>query len=216
MRLSGHTTQRFEAARHHRKRFVRLCLAALAIVLLGSAAQSADVIDRLLAVVGGQVVTLSDLEQHRALGRLFGDPVPEDDESALREVIENLLIRNEIFTFPGIQITPDELDAYLSQLRNMEELPLETVRTAVGDRLQLIRFVDLRFRQFIQATDEEIGRYYDDVFVPEARAQGLEPVPLLDDVLDLIRTNVIEEKVSEEITVWTEALYRRSEIEVVE
>ena len=215
MRLSGHTTQRVKAATRRRKRLVRLCLAAL-VVLLGSAALSADVIDRLLAVVEGQVVTLSDLEQHRALGRLFGDPVPEDDQSALREVIENLLIRNEVVNFPGIQVAPDELDAYLSQLRSTEELPLETVRTAAHDRLRLIRFVDLRFRQFMQATDEEIGRYYDDVFVPEARRQGLDPVPLLDEVRDLIRTNVIEEKVSKEITVWTEALYRRGEIEVVE
>ena len=194
---------------------ILFCVGAFGIAVSIDSAR-ADVIDKLMAVVEGQVVTLSDLEQHRALGRLLGDPVPEDDRSALREVIENLLIRNEVGNFPGIQIAPDELDAYLSQLRVAEELPLETVRMAAHDRLRLIRFVDLRFRQFIQATDEEIGRYYEDVFIPEARTQGLEPVPLLEDVRDLIRTNVIEEKVSKEITAWTEALYRRSEIEVVE
>ena len=197
------------------KRFgILLWVVALGTAVLDSA--SADVIDKLMAVVEGQVVTLSDLEQHRALARLFGDPVPEDDRSALREVIENLLIRREVGNFPGIQITEDELDAYLSQLRSTEELPAETVRTAVHDRLRLIRFVDLRFRQFVQANDEEIGRYYADVFIPEAQAQGLAPVPTLNGVRNLIRTNVIEEKVSKEITVWTEALYRRSEIEVVE
>jgi hypothetical protein len=89
------------------------------------------------------------------------------------------------------------------------------LRNAILRRLRTARYFDLRFRQFLRATDEEIRAYYDSVFIPELKARGVSPVPPLEEVSDAIRTNVIGEKLDREVTVWLDALRRRSNIEIL-
>ncbi len=175
-----------------------------------------ELIDRMMAVVDGRVVTQGDLRRHVGVARLFGDPVVDDESRLLQEVIENLLIQDQIDQFPGVQIEEDRVDAIISQLPDTGSLTAETVRDAARQRLERITYFELRFRRFTEATDEEIATYYQTVFLPEALARGLEPLPALDDVGDLIGENVITEKADREISAWTDSLIARSEIEVVE
>ena len=176
----------------------------------------ADLIDRMMAVVDGRVVTQGDLRRHVEVARLFGDPVVNDESALLQEVIEDLLIRDQIEQFPGFQLEESLLDDYISQLPDTEALTSEVFRDAARQRLERIAYFDLRFRRFTAVTEEEITNYYETVFRPEARARGLEPVPALDEVGDLISENVITEKADREISAWTDSLIARSDIEVVE
>ena len=188
---------------------------ALGVLFSGNVLR-ADLIDRMMAVVDGRVVTLSDVRRHGEVARLFGDPVGDDQSEQLQEVIEDLLIQGQIEQFPGLQVAEERVDEYISQLPDTEVITAEVVRDAVRKRLERISYFDLRFRRFTQATDEEIASYYETVFRPEARARGLEPLPALDEVGDLIGENVIIEKADREISAWTDSLIARSEIEVVE
>jgi hypothetical protein len=79
-----------------------------------------------------------------------------------------------------------------------------------------LRYFDARFRRFINPPPEEVRKYYDDVFVPEAKTRGLNPIPPLEQVSDLIRRNVIEEHVGRDVTLWLEGIRRRSQIEIFE
>ena len=191
---------------------ILVCFLALAWV----PAMYGDVIDRLMAVVDGDVITLGDVKQERALRRFFGDEAPSDDQSMLDEVIEDFLIRNQVDQIPGIQITSEEVEAYSLQLGDPGDLAAEVVAVAVRQRMKLARYVDLRFRQFIRVSDSEIEEYYREVFLPETQSSGLASVPTLDSVREAVRTNVIEEKVNREIRLWVNSLIRRSDIEVVE
>jgi hypothetical protein len=74
----------------------------------------------------------------------------------------------------------------------------------------------MRFGQFIQASDADVSKYYDEVFVPEAKKRELNPIPPLTEVADLIRNNVVREAMNHEINIWLEAIRRRSNIEVFE
>ena len=78
------------------------------------------------------------------------------------------------------------------------------------------KYFDLRFRQFIRPGDEDVRKYYDDVFVPEAKKRGLDPIPQLAQITDSVRTNVIQEQMNHEINVWLDAIRTRSNIEVFE
>ena len=193
-------------------RFTAVLSCLLALAALGWA----DVIDRMVAIVNGNVVTQSDVEQYRDLERAFGDSVPDETDALLGKLIEGMLIREQVDQFPGIQITDERLEAYMGTVGDARSLPPATLRNAVRARLRRLRFIDLRFGQFIQPTDLEIADYYEAVFVPEARNQGLSPLPELDAVRDLIRTNVVTERINQEMSAWVESLLRRSEIEVVE
>ena len=78
------------------------------------------------------------------------------------------------------------------------------------------KYFELRFGQFIHASDADVQKYYNDVFIPAAKERGLNPVPPLTEVTDLIRNNVVQEAMNHEVTIWLEALRRRSNIEVFE
>ena len=90
------------------------------------------------------------------------------------------------------------------------------MREVIRKRIQMAKYFDVRFRQFLRASDEEIRKYYDEVFVPEAKARGLNPIPPLEQVADVIPKNVIEEKLDHEVKIWLEAIRRRSDIEIFE
>ena len=78
------------------------------------------------------------------------------------------------------------------------------------------KYFEMRFGQFIQASDEDINKYYNNVFVAEAKKRELNPIPPLEQVSDLIRNNVVQEGLNHEINIWLEAIRRRSNIEVFE
>ncbi len=191
---------------------ILVCFLALAC----APAMYGDVIDRLMAVVDGDVITLGDVKPERAIRRFFGDEAPSDDQAMLDEVIEDFLIRNQVDQIPGIQIKSEEVEAYSLQLGDPGDLSAELVAVAVRQRIKLARYVDLRFRQFIRVSDPEIEEYYREVFLPETESSGVASVPPLDSVREAVRTNVIEEKVNREIRLWLNSLIRRSDIEVVE
>jgi tRNA isopentenyl-2-thiomethyl-A-37 hydroxylase MiaE len=71
-----------------------------------------------------------------------------------------------------------------------------------------------RFEQFVRVSDEELRKYYDDVYAPEARARG-ERVAPLEEVSDAIRQNRALEKTNEEVGSWLIELRRRSVIEKI-
>ncbi len=186
------------------------CLLALATV------GWADVIDRMVAIVNRSVVTQNDVERYRDLNLAFGDSVPDESDTLLGRLIEDMLINEQVDQFPGIQIADELIEASMKALGDTRGLRPVTLHNAVRARLRRLRFTDLRFGQFIQPTDVEIADYYEAVFVPEAENQGLSPLPDLDAVRDLIRSNVVTERINQEMSAWVESLLRRSEIEVVE
>ena len=195
----------------------RSFVAAIAIGIVSLAGVShADVIDRLMAVIDGRVVTLGDVNRYREVSRLFGDPVRQEESDLLQEVIEDLLIQDQIDQFPGLQVVEERIDEYMAHLPDSEALTSTVIRDAVRKRLQRIDYFELRLRRFTEATDEEIINYYETVFVPEAQARGLEPLPAVDEVSELISENVTTEKADRELSIWTDSLIARSEIEVVE
>jgi hypothetical protein len=190
--------------------------AVLSCLLALAAVGWADVIERMVAIVNGSVVIQNDVERYRDLKLAFGDSLPDESAALLGKLIEGMLISEQVDQFPGIQIADERIEAYMETLGDTRSLRPVTLHNAVRARLRRLRFTDLRFGQFIQPTDLEITDYYETVFVPEAKNQRLSSLPELDAVRDLIRTNVVAERINQEMSAWVESLLRRSEIEVVE
>jgi hypothetical protein len=74
----------------------------------------------------------------------------------------------------------------------------------------------MKFRQAIRPTDEAVRKYYEEIFVPEAKKRGLPSIPPLTDpqMLAAVRQNVIQETLDHEVDVWLEAIRRKSNLEV--
>lgn len=188
----------------------------LIILLLSATSVRAEIIDRMMAVVNNHIITLSDLGREREIRAVLGGSDSKDDKTILKELIDAQIIEDQIAQFPGIEVTDVQLDSELKRHPDFRGLTPDVVRAAILRRLRTAEFFQVRFRQFIRPTDEEVRRYYDTIFVPAAAKQGISPVPSLEQMTDAVRNNVIEEKVTHEVENWLEATRRRSGIEIFE
>ena len=134
----------------------------------------------------------------------------------VQQLIDNYLIEAQIADFPGIEVTDDDVTKEFQKSGASEGASSQSLREAVRLRIRMQKYFEMRFGQFIQASDEDVKKYYNVVFVPEAQKRGLNPIPPLADVSDLVRSNIIQESMNHEITIWLEAIRRRSNIEVFE
>jgi len=193
----------------------RIYLSVFALLFLVTIGR-AEVIDRIVAVVEGHIITLSDLRQEREVRARLGEQAIDNDADLVRQLVDNYLIERQTAEYPNIDVVNEEVEAELkrSTSRITES---EALRDSVRRRIRMQKFFDLKFRQLIRPTDEEIRKYYENVFVPEARARGLQSVTPLSDgeMARGIRENVIQESLDHEVEVWLEAIRRRSNIEVV-
>jgi hypothetical protein len=172
------------------------------------------IIDRMVAIVDGEVVTQGDIEEYRVLARFFGAEPSDDDDVVLRQIIENRLLAREIARFPGNAIRQADVDAYLRQFGDPGELPAEVIRNGARRRMELDRYY-ATLRRLMRATDAEIQGLYQTEFVPAARASG-EVVPPLGEVRAQLEEIIVADKLSQEISLRVETLYRSYQVEVVE
>jgi hypothetical protein len=196
------------------KRALHLCVFASLCALLPS---KAEVIDRICAVVDGHIITMSDVRQEREIRARLGQKAVESDKDLVRVLIDDRLIESEIADYPGIEVSDADVSAYLEDSIAREGSPTQAVRDAVRRRILMQKFFEAKFRQSIVPADEDIRKYYQDVFVPEARSR-LNPVPPLSDpqIAAAVRDNVAKELLDHEVNTWLEAIRRRSKIEVFE
>jgi hypothetical protein len=174
-----------------------------------------EVLDRIIAVVEGHVITLSDVRQEREIRGQLGETFKGDDKALAREMIDNYLIDRQSTDFAGLDIPQQEIDTELKRVVP-QGVPSQAMRDAVMLRLRISKFFELRFQQFIRPTEQEVQKYYNEVFLPEARSRGANPLPPLEQVADGIRNNLIQEQRNREIDMWLAGIRKRSNIEVFE
>ena len=193
----------------------------------------AEVIDRLVAVVNRQIITLGDLEQEQRLQGLDAFPAEPTGKSSaeqritqdvvLQRLIEQILIREQIQQFPGLEIEDALVESQLASVQKklggaekLGDLNVETA--AVKDRLrwqlQVMKFIDYRFRQFVMVDTKEIEAYYQNQFLPELQKRNSLPAPQLADVEDKIRKIVTEEKLNIQVEEWLASLRKDASIEI--
>src|SRR5213594_559704 len=173
----------------------------------------AEVIDRIAAVVDGHIITTSDMREQREIGTKLGDKPIEDDAALLQKMIDDYLIETNM-TDVTVDVTDDELDAEMRKFGPGSGIPLTKVREAVRLRIRMRKYFDKRWGESIHPTDEDIRRYYENVFVPAAKERGLAAIPTLESVADSVRNNVFQEALNHEINIWLEAIRRKSKIEI--
>ena len=191
---------------------IGVCLLASGFWLLAST--HAETLDKIVAVVDGRIITLSDVRQESAVRSILGEKTINDD-AVIQQLIEGYLIESQLAGFPGINVNDEEIADAVGKLQQRESVSPRALHDAVLRRMRTARYLEVRFRQFLGASDQDVRKYYDDVFVPTARARGMNPIPALEQVSDAIRKNVVEEQLDHEVSIWLEAVRRRSNIEIL-
>jgi len=146
--------------------------AAMAAVALGAGRASAEVIDRILAIVGGQVVTLSDASIALAVGTVDAAGAADPIEAAMNGLIERRLVLVEVDRYALPEPAEAAVDAKLAELRATiaARVPAQETLARLGldeDRLRQIARNDLRIAAYldqrfgvVQPTEAEVLQFY--------------------------------------------------------
>jgi hypothetical protein len=198
------------------------------------------VLDRVVAVVNNHAILASDLDDEMRLSVL--DPARGGlgvltRRRALEQLIGRALIQQQIRQEDEQAAEPSQadVDARLAELR--KELPaclrrncasdagwkaflaehgltLERVEAYMRNRLQILRFIEMRFRQGIRISPEEIDAYYRDILLPQYVAG--EAIPPLDKVAPRIEEILLQRHVNVLFDEWLRNLRKQGEVEVLD
>lgn len=197
---------------------------ALALSLLASFLASTargELVDRIMAIIDREVVTLSEAEEARAIGR-----ARTGNEARLVDVVERLiesrLVEREVERFTGAPVSPELVDGALAEVRGgfdseaaflemlaKNGLTEEELRASLDRQLKVTAYLERRFRPLTFVTDEQIEAYYRDELVPELR-EGRPPG--LEEVSDSIRRILEERAFNARVEEWIEGLKGRARI----
>jgi hypothetical protein len=206
----------------------------------GCQASGAVVLDRVVAVVNNQAILASDVDEELRLAVLdpgragLGQLTPQ---AALEQLVSRALIQQQIREedAQAAEPSPNEIDARLAEIR--KEVPAcvhlncstdagwkaflvqngltpQRVRSYLRYRLQILRFIELRFRQGIRIAPEEIQSYYNMTLLPQY-APG-EAIPKLDEVSPRIQEILLQQQVNALFDDWLTNLRKQGDVEVLD
>lgn len=98
-------------------------LPALMALVLTSALARAEVIDRVLAVVGGQLITLTDVKAARDLGLQSAGNAPDPVRAILSKLIERELVLAEVERYVPPEPSADAVDREVAKVRARFDSP---------------------------------------------------------------------------------------------
>jgi hypothetical protein len=202
--------------------------------------QTPQTLDRVVAVVNNHAILSSDIDEEIRISIL--DPAGQNSgaltpQRALEQLISRALIEQQMRQedIQAAEPTQSEVDARLKELRT--ELPACVHANCASDdgwkaflaahgltphlvdaslryRLQILSFIELRFRQGISVSEQEIAAYYHDTLIP-LYAKGEEKPPL-EKVAPRIQEILLQQKVNVLFDGWLRNLRTQGEVEVLD
>jgi hypothetical protein len=128
-----------------------------------------EVIDRVLAILPGQIITLSDVEAALDLGLVETPAGAERLAGGLTSLIDRVLMLNEVRRVNPAEPAASAIDARVARIRQRFAAPADVsrvlaargldeavLRIYAADDLRLASYLDERFSAAAQPTDEEI------------------------------------------------------------
>jgi hypothetical protein len=205
-----------------------------------SSQEGAVVLDRVVAVVNNHAILASDLDEEIKLAVL--DPGEAgmgvlSPQRALEQLIGRALIQQQIrqederWADPSDERVSERLHEIRTELPacvhehcateagwnsflTAHGLTAPRVETYLRYRLQILGFVEMRFRQGIQIPPAEIERYYRETLLPQFRAG--EKLPTLESVAPRIQEILLQRQVNALFDDWLTNLRQQGDIEVLD
>ena len=200
-----------------RSRFSWLALMAL----LPGAAARAELVDRIVAIIDREVVTLSEAEQASEIARARTD-ASAPLVSVVERLIESRLVEREVDRFTGEPVSPELVDGALREVRagfssesafrdmlTRSGLSEEELRAKLRRQIAVTQYLEQRFRPLTFVTEEQIEAYYRDELLPSLQGR---PLPELSEVSDSIRRILEERAFNARVEEWIDGLKGRTRI----
>lgn len=218
-----------------------VCLGSgTAVFAQSSQAEPPVVLDRVVAVVNGHAILSSDLREETVLSILEpndGDTGAETQQEALQRLISRALIRQQIREEDARTTEPTRADIQQRITEIRKELPIcvqehcatdagwsdflskhgltqRRVEVYLRGRMEILRFIEMRFKQGIQISQQDVEAYYRNTLVPQY--QPGQSVPQLSAVAPRIEEILLQQQVNSMFSGWLDSLRNQGEVEVLD
>jgi hypothetical protein len=179
-------------------------LAALVLLLVGNARVTAEVVERILAVVDGRPLMLTET---RLVERVLG----VDRKAALDSLIDERLMYREAARLPQAALTPEEEErAYASLVAKAsgraEGLPEGDLRLMAARQAVILKYVHFRFLPQVRIDDQALRRAYED------ELGGRPGAPSFEEAAPALRQRLVDRDLGEKIEAWVRGLRSAADV----
>lgn len=185
-----------------------------------SEGRQGELIERALAIVGGQVISLSEVRTMLALGLVDGKGDQDPLTVATSKLIDRALMLREVDRYAPSEPAAEMIDARLAVVHQTAGSPEAfnallaaggmsepRLREWIRNDYRITNYLEQRFAAAGTPTDQEVSAYYND-HLDEFQRGGLS----FEQAGRLIRDRLAGERRRELITDWVLDLRRRTEI----
>lgn len=193
-------------------------------------------LDRVVAIVNGGLVLQSEVAADERLAAF--QPLRVREAASQDQVVERLIDRELILQQMSLQPQPPiddaEVDAQLAALRKSipacaayrcdtdagwerfvaaQGFTMDELRRRWKQRMEVLRFIEQRFRMGIRITPAEIDTYYRQTLVPAYRTEKAAP-PTEESISDRIQEILLQQQVTELLNDWLKTLRTQGSVRV--
>lgn len=195
-------------------------------------------LDRIVAVVNGEVILESDVDEERRFEELepyHDSRVTYSRDRAIQRLIDRALILQQAELEPEEAVTDTELDAQLARVKN--DIPeckqyhcetpegwatllrdhgftVEEFRDRWKKRMELLKFIEVRFRNGVKISDDEIKAYYTKTMMPEYEKRNA-TAPKLPVISKRIEEVLLQQEVGALLEDWLKSLRAQGSVKVM-
>ncbi len=200
-------------------------------------AERGDVVDRLVAIVNGDIILESDIDEEERFSKLYPYRTTSGDtprEQALTRLIDRDLILQQIRQ-PQPDIDKAKVDGEEDDLR--KDLPAcihadcqtdagwarflasagfteDELRARLRLRAEVLRFIEQRFRNGIRITEKQIEDFYTETMLPQYRKEHATP-PSLEVLSPRIEELLLQQEVSKLLDGWLKSLRESGNVRIL-
>ncbi len=196
-------------------------------------------VDRVVAIVNGDLILDSDVDLERRFAALlpYGEASgPYNRDAAIERLINRDLILQQMRLQQGGEITQEAAVLDLNEVRKSipacreyhcetkdgwerflatEGFTAESLASMWRQRMEVLAFIELRFRMGIMISQDEIQQYYQKTLLPQYAALQVTPPPLKE-IANRIQQVLLEEQVSNLLDDWLKSLRAQGNVVVLD
>jgi hypothetical protein len=199
------------------------------------------VLDRVIAIVNGDVLLESDVQEEVRFAKLEPVGVPSGSDS-LRRAAQRLISRTLILQqvkeqqLSAISVTKSDVQKQLEEIRKTlpacrqydcstdagwkkflaaNLLTEQDVEEHWRQRLQILRFIDIRFRAGIRISKQEVADYYQSSIIPGYKNDKEKP-PSVETLTPRIQEVLLQKHVNGLLQDWLKTLRQEGSVQILD
>ncbi len=213
------------------KRKLQVALVTAMLAAVAGPLLAGELVDRIVAVVDKQVIVESDWDievryQCFMDGTALAAVTPAQRDGALERLIDRALIQQQIEKTEFVRAGEQEIASRVERIRKDKGksdpaawnaalaaygLDERAVHDEVAAELDILRFVELRFRPSVHVDPVMVANYYRDSFVPDVEKRGATAPPLAQ-VSARIEEILVQQELDKLVNNWVRALRSQAEV----